>query len=386
MAKKKSGRASNGMGSVRQRSDGRWEARYSTPDGKQRSVYGKSEKEVTAKLRGVLHEIDSGSWTEPSKMTVGEWLDIWLEDYQTETSERTVYKYRCISNRHFKKHLGDIKVTKLMSYHVRRMITAMQSEGLSDPTIKNYIGILETAMQRAVEHKVIASNPVIDVRVKSEPPKPFCVIDRADIPRFAKAVKDIRYGNELKIMLYAGLRVGEVRGLRWSDIDFEAGTIHVQRQLQPKRKGLKRITLPKFNKRREFHVAQNAMDVFKAQKKLQTENRLRAGANWHEDDECADFVFRQPNGRPHGEHTIYFAAKQLGEIMGLPDLHPHDLRHSYAIAALRSGVDVKTVQHNLGHATAKMTLDVYAAYTNDAGVEGAKKLSEYLQSAQNEAD
>lgn len=84
MGKKKNTRASNGMGSIRQRPDGRWEARYTTPDGRQRSVYAKTEKEVTAKLRGQLHDLDSGAWQEPSKMTVGEWLDIWLDDYQDD--------------------------------------------------------------------------------------------------------------------------------------------------------------------------------------------------------------------------------------------------------------------------------------------------------------
>ena len=89
MAKKRT-RAANGMGTVRQRKDGTWEGRYTAPDGRQRSVYAKTEAEVTRKLRAILHEIDSGAWLEPSRMTVGEWLDIWLQDYQGHTTGRTV--------------------------------------------------------------------------------------------------------------------------------------------------------------------------------------------------------------------------------------------------------------------------------------------------------
>lgn len=381
MAKKKSGRASNGMGSIRQRKPDLWEARYSTPEGKQKSVYGKTEKEVTAKLRGVLHDLDTGTWREPSKMTVGEWLDTWLSDCQTDTSERTIYKYRCITERHYKKSIGDIRLVKLSPFHIRHMIGEMQRAGLAATTIHNYIGILETAIQRAVEHKLIPENPVMTVRLKSDNPKPFQIIDRADIPAFIKAANDSRYCNELKLMLFTGLRVGEVRGLRWSDINFDAGTINVQRQLQPERKGMKRLTMPKYDETRCFHAARDALDTLRDQKVKQAAQRLKAGANWQEDDVSKDLVFRQPNGKPHGEHTLYYATKKAGEALQRPDLHPHDLRHSYAIAALRAGADVKTVQYNLGHKTTMMTLEVYAAYTNDAGKQSAAKLSEYLENA-----
>ena len=145
---------------------------------------------------------------------------------------------------------------------------------------------------------------------------------------------------------------------------------------------MKQVTLPKYNKTREFHIPQDAIDTLRDQKRKQAEQRLKAGNKWFENDISADLVFRLPNGKPHGEHTLYYATKRLGSDIGMPDLHPHDLRHSYAIAALRSGADVKTVQHNLGHKTASMTLEVYAAYTNDAGKQGADKLSQYLKDAQ----
>lgn len=375
-------RATNGMGSIRKRSDGRWEARYSTPTGNQKSIYGKTEKEVAQKLRDALYKIDTGKWREPSKLTVSAWLDIWLRDYQTDTSERTVYKYRCIANKHFKTYIGNIYMTKLMSYHIRHMIISMQENGLAATTVNNYVGILETAIQRAVEHKIISENPVREINLKSDHPKQFCIIDRTDIPRFLEIVHGMRYENELKIMLFTGLRVGEVRGLRWSDVDLDAGTFDIQRQIQPKRKNMKRITLPKYNKTRSFHIPQEAITILRNQKIKQAEERLKAGDKWQDDEISTDLVFRLPNGHPHGEHTLYFAAKKLGDTLGMPDLHPHDLRHSYAIALLRSGADVKTVQHNLGHQTATMTLEVYAAYTDDAGKQSADKLSKYLNDAQ----
>lgn len=371
-------RASNGMGSIRKRPDGRWEARYTTPDGRQKSVYAKTEKEVTAKLRNALHELDSGAWREPSKLTVGEWLHIWLSDYQGHNAERTVAKYRCITNKHFIPTLGKVKLSALSPMHVRRLITDLNS--LKPVTVKNYVRILGAALECAVESRLIKENPVDNAKVPRVPPSRFTVVDGASIQAFISAAEDTPYPNELKLMLWTGLRVGEVRGLRWSDIDMENRTCHVQRQLHPQRNDLQRFTPPKYGEDRIIHLPAEAVAILKDQRRRQAEQRLAAGG-WDDDEISKDLVFRMSTGAAHNDRTIYKAVKAAGKAIGNPELHPHDLRHSYAVAALRSGVDVKTVQHNLGHKTAQMTLDVYAAYTEDAGKAGAEKLSDYIKNS-----
>lgn len=380
MAKKKSGRASNGMGSIRQRKPDLWEARYSTPEGKQKSVYGKTEKEVTAKLRGVLHDLDTGAWREPSKMTVGEWLDTWLSDYQGHTTGRTVETYRCIVNGHFKPTFGTVKLSSFSQMHVRRMIADLQKKGRSASTIRHSCAILGGSMKCAIEAGLIKINPLTGIKLPRKVKPKFTVVDRDQIPAFVEAAEKSKYPNELLFMLYTGTRVGEVRGLRWDDIDFDAGTAHIQRQLNPATHG-ERFTPPKDGEEREIHLASEAVEVLKRQRKRQLEQRMAAGEKWVEDDISHDLVFRQHKGRAHSELSIYHECKAVGREIGTPDLHPHDLRHSYAVAALRSGADVKTVQHNLGHKSASITLDTYAAYTTDAGKEGAKKLSEYLKNS-----
>ena len=376
MAKK--GRANNGMGSIRQRADGRWEARYTTPDGRQKSVYGKSEAEVTKKLRGALHEIDSGAWREPSKMTVGEWLDVWVSDYCTHTAGTTLRKYRGLVESLYKPRIGSIRLSKLMPIHIQRMATQLINDGKSASTVRNYVIILGSALQSAVDAGALKESPTVKVKLPRETKKKLNIVDRESIPAFINASKDTRYPNELCFMIMTGLRLGELRGLKWDDIDLDAGTVHIQRQLHPKGTG-KRLTPPKYGEDREIHIPPEAIEILKAQKKRQAEQRLAAGTEWHEDDISAGLVFRLYNGNPHSDTSLHRPISNVGQAIGLPGLHPHDLRHSYAVAALRSGADIKTVQHNLGHKSASMTLDVYAAYTNDAGKEGAKRLSEYLQ-------
>jgi len=382
MAKKKS-RASNGMGSVRQRADGRWEGRYSTPDGKQKSVYGKTEAEVTRKLRGQLHEIDTGVWREPSKMTVADWMDIWLSDYQAHNSERTVVKYRCIVDHKIIPLLGKLKLSAVLPLHVRRFVNTLQADGLAPVTIKNYTRILGASFGCAIDAGLIRENPADGAKVPRTPPTQFTIIDRADIPAFVKAAEDSPYPNELLLMFYTGLRVGEMRGLRWADCDLDAGIMRVERQLHPVRHDLKQVAPPKYGESRIIHLSEEAVEVLKRQRKRQAEQRLTAGG-WEDNEITADLVFRLDNGNPHNGTSIQRAVKAVGAAVGKPELHPHDLRHSYAVAALRAGIDVKTVQHNLGHKTSQMTLDVYATYTEDAGKEGAARMSEYLRNAKKE--
>lgn len=371
-------RAANNMGTVRQRSDGRWEGRYTASDGKQHSVYALTQPACTAALRAAMNDVDNGIWQKPSMITVSEWLEIWLKDYQGDNSELTVLKYRSITRNNFVPTIGAVKLTKLSPVHIRRFLTAMKAKDLSQVTISNYLRILKTALNAAVEAKLIKESPANGITVSRGKVKKFNVVDKAMFPGFIKAANETKYGNELTLMLYTGLRVGELRGLRWSDIDFAANTMSIRRQLHPKSQSSKRITVPKYNEERTVYLPQPAITVLKAQRVKQNEQRLAAGAEWVDNEVTHDLVFRMETGVEHGEKTIADAVRNVGSAIGIPALHPHDLRHSYAVAALRSGADVKSVQHNLGHKTSSMTVDIYAAYSEDAGKESAKKLSDYF--------
>lgn len=366
----------NNTGSIRKRSDGRYEGRYSAPDGTQRSVYGLTFTDCQAKLKAAIGAIDGGKWVQPTKLTVSDWIDIWLADYQMHTSARTLAKYKSIANQ-YRRSIGNVKLTKLSALNVRHMVTTMQNNGLSAATIRLYVQIFKTTLNCAVESGLIADNPADNIKLPAAKPRQFVVIDRAEIPAFVAAAQRTKYGNELITMLLTGLRGGELRGLKWSDIDFDAGTMKIQRQLQPTNGALDRFTPPKYGEIRLLHLPAEEIDVLRAQRRKQATQRLKSGI-WTDDEITTDLVFRQTNGKAHTKGTISRTVSAVGSAIGKPDLHPHDLRHSYAVAALRSGASVKTVQHNLGHKSAEMTLDVYAAYTEDAGKTDAAKFSNYL--------
>ena len=207
------------------------------------------------------------------------------------------------------------------------------------------------------------------------------MIDRPQISRFVElAGQDGNGAGALVFLLQTGVRCGEMRGLRWEDVDLEHGRINVRRQLYSPSHKKCEFRPPKNNEVRELILAPETVALLKAHRKAQLEQRLRRD-DWRENDITRDLVFRSRRGDYLTNRSVYMAVKKIGAAMDMPTLRPHDLRHSYAIAALRSGVDVKTVQHNLGHKSASITLDIYAAYTQDMGQEAAQKLSAYWQSA-----
>ncbi len=376
----KSLRSRNGMGSVRQRSDGRFEARYTGADGKQHSIYGQTATEVTKKLRAATSSVDDGNWLEPSHMTVAEWLDIWYRDYCVGLRPSTMTNYRIRSD-HIKASIGSIRMQSLTTTHIMRVISDCTNKGLSPVSVNNIQLCMTSAFNRAVEAKVISENPAKNVRLKSKvSAKEMHIIDRPQFGAFIAAAKKTRYANELITFLLTGMRCGELMGLTWSNVDFEKGELNVCQQLTFNN-GIYRISPTKTGDSRRIKLPPEAIAVFRAQKVKQAEQRLNASHLWQPDEISKDLVFTKSNGTHETNVMLWQVVRHVGEEIGVIGLHPHDLRHSYAVAALRSGVDVKTVQHNLGHSSAAMTLDVYARYTDDSGNVAAKLMSAYFSEA-----
>jgi integrase len=384
MSKKTNTRAANLMGTLRKRKDGRWEGRYTAPDGRQHSVYGKTQKAAAEALRAATHEVDTGTWLQPSTMSMNQWFDIWLSDYQSHTSGRTVETYTAVIRRHMRPLFGKVKLADFAAVHVNRLVSDMTKAGLTPSTVRHAKAILSAALKSAVDAKLIRENPADLVRTRRAAPAPFSIVDRDQFPAFIAAANTTPVGAALIFLLMTGLRSGELRGLRWSDADLDAGTLRVERQLRVVNKHDRRFEPPKDNEVRTIHLTPQAVALLRQQRRDQAAARLAAGAAWHEDDISADLIFRTTRGLELPQNALFRAIRAIRDGLGLPDLRPHDLRHSYAVAALRSGVDPKTVQHNLGHRHATVTLDTYAAYTDDAGKTGAQKLSAYWLDATSE--
>lgn len=383
-------RNAQGAGTIRQRPDGRWEARYTVGrdggTGKQiqKSVYGKTQKEVLSKLRQISVDIENGTYTAPNKMTVGQWLDIWQNDYLRSVKQTTRYSYTKHIENHIKPAFGACKLTALKPHMIQAFYNDLQSQkGLSAKTVKNAHGVLHKALEQALKAGYIRANPANSCDLPRVERKEIQPLDDSHIKAFIQAIKGHKYETVFLTALFTGMRKGEILGLTWDCVDFENGTILVCKQLQKDReqKGVVRFTTLKNDKSRVICPAPYVMQILKSVQAKQKRDRIKAGALWGNGDPVNNgLVFTNEIGEHLSEITVYKNYKKIVNSIGLPSSRFHDMRHTYAVTALQNGDDVKTVQENLGHHTAAFTLDVYGHVTERMKKESAQRMENFIKS------
>lgn len=374
-------RGAQGSGSIRKRSDGRWEARFTagrdpgTGRQVQKSIYGTTQAEVRKKLQAVTAAIDEGAYTSPSPLSVGAWLDIWVAEYLPDVKPRTAQSYRATVEGHLKPELGAVKLSALTAPQIQAVYNRLHNGGLSPKTIKNLHGVLHKALEQAIEIGYIRFNPARACKLPRVEKAEIHPLDEREIAAFMEAVKGHPFEAVYLATLFTGMRESEVLGLTWDNVNFESGTLTISRQLQ-RIDGEYRFTTPKNGKTRRITPAPFVLDVLRKQRKRQAEWQLRAGTAWQNE---SNLVFTNEIGRNLSAQTVYLQFKKAAAAIGRPDARFHDLRHSYAVAALESGDDVKTVQENLGHHTAAFTLDVYGHVTEKMKAESAARMEQFIK-------
>lgn len=376
-------RNAHGSGTIRHREDGRWEARVTlgrdpiTGKHIRKSVYGKTEKEVRKKLTQMTAAVDDGTYTEPSKLTISQWLSIWTSEYLGHVKPNTVSSYKAICRTHIEPGLGDIKLSALSTHTIQTLYNRLQRDkGLSPKTIKNVHGALHKALQQAVELGYIRFNPTDSCKLPRVEKSEIKPLDEDAITAFLNAIQGHRWESVYTVTLFTGLRQGEVLGLTWTCVDFARGVILIDRQLQKNREtGQFELIATKNNKGRRITPAPSVMAILREQQRRQAEMRLQAGAAW----EDSGLVFTNELGHHLAPFTVYKHYKAIVNELGIPDSRFHDLRHSYAVAALQSGDDIKTVQENLGHYTAGFTLDTYGHVTEKMKQDSADRMEQFIK-------
>jgi integrase len=320
---------------------------------------------------------------EPSKMTVGQWLDVWLVEYTKGLKPYSLRNYKSQVKNHIKPYVGAVKIAEMAPDMIQRMYNMLAGEcELSPKTIRNIHGILHSAFETLLDIEEIRINPCTACakRLPKVVKKELHPLADKDLECFIKTIKGMPYENLFLVDLFTGLRQGELLGLRWSRVDFEKGCVTIDKQLYMPEKGGSYTLQPlKNRKARLICPAPFVFDVLKCERKNQLAARLKAGEVWNTEG-LPDLVFTNELGGHLSHKTVYKQFKAAVAKSGVPDVRFHDMRHSYAVASLRSGDDVKTVQENLGHATAAFTLDQYAFVTEKMKRESAQRMENYIAS------
>lgn len=372
-------RAPRGQGSVRQRPDGTWEAR-ATICGKRRSFYGETQRDVVKQMTAARKSADDGAYFEPTRLTVEKWLNSWLSEYVSPSVKpHTLTAYESQCNNHIIPSLGKTKLSALNATQIQKLYNdLLRNDGLSAKSVRNTHGVLHRALEQAVRLRYIAFNPSDACTPPRVVKKEIHPLTEAEMRRFLTVIDGGEpFKNLYMTALFTGMREGELCGLSWNEIDFGNGTILVKQQLSRlNRKGAQfRIAETKNGRSRLITPAPAVLDILREVKREQAENRMKAGRAWSNE---WNLVFTNEVGCHMFPQTVLKHFKKAAAAIGRPDARFHDLRHTYAVTSLQEGDDVKTVQQNLGHATASFTLDVYGHVSEKMKVESAARMDAFI--------
>ncbi len=384
-------KAPNGFGSIRKKTvNGKtyFEARYTDPLlHKQKSISATTEAECRRKLREIQARITTGNYVTPKKLTVADWLDRWLAGRENlEDSTRELYARNI--RLYIAPILGEIQLQELRYCHCQEFVTKLshdpkREKPLSAKTIHDAVGVLSKALSTAVQAEIISVNPAskLDMpRVEKKPPK---VMESDEQRRFLDEIRQSPHRDLYIFSLNTGMRISEVLGLQWKNVYFDSGEIRIEKQLNRKKGNIlqRELKSTKTHKARTIVVPPFVLDVLKAIDRQQKEWRLKAGPLWQNG---AGLVFTREDGSPMPHNTITNDFKRIVTRMGRPDLSFHSLRHTFITDEIRGGTDVKTVSETAGHSTIAVTMDVYAAATNEMKTAAAlRRQDEYERNQQN---
>lgn len=401
----------NGEGNIRKVQKGNyyyWEARFTVGSdlgtGKQdrKSKYFKTQKEARQFLNSVAVSIDDRTYFEPKKITLSQWLDIWLDEYCKEQKYYTLKHYRSMVDNHIRPKLGAVRLSALTTPQIQKFYNDLAKSGktvkaaddkgnittetvpLASKSIRNIHGIFTKALSTAVKIGYIKTNPATNTTIQKAQRKPIHPLTDNQVKQFLESVGEDKYSNLLKVILFTGMRESEAIGLTWDCIDFDKGIIRIEKQLQHRvqSEGGYQFAPLKNDRTRTIKPAPTVMNILKAQRAKQIEERFQAGEIWqgwqNEKERRTALVFLNEEGYHLSPKSLYVHYKGIAKRIGAENTCVHDLRHTYAVLSLQTGDDIKTVQENLGHATASFTLDVYGHVSETMRDESSARMERYI--------
>ena len=376
-------RRPSGDGMVRKREDGRWEGRIVVghkENGESifRYVSAKSQKALMKKLHRSIEEYRDVDLSEDSRMSLGDWLDRWLEEYVSPTvRESTLRGYRQYIECYIKPRLGDRPVCKVTSADVQALYREVQKNGrktehpeygyaLSGSTIRSLHGVFHQAMDAAVQERLTARNPTEGVTLPKKKSSAKQILNDEQLERFMEEIKkDSVWHDFFYTELTTGLRRGEICGLMWTDFDECDGALKINRTLHREKGGrLVAGDTKTYASTRKIVLPPSTAELLK-------ERKRKSFSPW---------IFHDPL-RPEAPMNPDSAYRQLKKFLaeaGLPNIRFHDLRHTFSTHALSSGVDAKTLAGILGHTKASFTLDTYTHTTGDMQKRAADIVGGFL--------
>jgi len=332
-----------------------------------------SRRDARRYLNSILLNRDQGVDVTPSRVTLDHYLDHWLKtSASVRVSPRTVNDYRTLLKTYVRPSLGRKRLDRIRLDDVQALVAELHARKLSPRTIRLAITVLGAALKRAVATGKLLSSATAFVELPAPSKREMQVLSETQVQTFLKAARGTRHGLLFEFLLSTGCRPGEAFALRWSDLDLERGVATIQRTLsrapgeryvfrEPKAKGARPVPLPGGLAR-----------LLRQHRRSQAEKTLALGRHYVRE---LDLVFANERGLPlDGQNLAHRQLRPLLKQAELPALRLYDLRHTHATLLLGKDVHPKIVAERLGHASTRMTLDVYSHVLPDMQQEVMAKV------------
>lgn len=371
---------------IYQRKDGRYEAR-ALISGIKIQLYNFNLKELKAEFEKRKEEAKQGVDKKLSNITLDEWFEEWFTRYKIpKIKETSITPMKTKYRANFGRLIGNMKVTEIRNMDIQDVINTMQREGKATSSMRDALGRVRECLESAKNNRIISENPCFDITVPWENvTKERRFLSQEEQNRFLQQVENNWYKEMFYIMFLTGMRIGEVGGLKWEDVDFKNKCININRSLSCQyESGVKtvRLTAPKtHNSYRKIPFMGEAEEMFLSQKKKQEKIKKELGRRYRSDGEFLDLVFVTSMGSPvfrhHAEKEVKKVVKAINEQEAFDsvreqrephyfeDLYPHAIRHTFCSRCFQLNMNPKVVQKLMGHQHYSTTIDIYTHVMQD---------------------
>lgn len=333
-----------------------------------------SKRIAEKRLRDLQQEIDKGNFVKPSKLTVRDYLESWLQGIAGPNKTYQGYEYNV--RKYIIPALGALPLTALKSEHIKKLI-AEQKAKEHFRTAQYIYSTLSKSLNDALKDNLIVRNPVDGMDKPKVRRHEFKTLSENDLNKFLEAIKDSEYYPLFFTDLFSGMRRSESLAIRWKDVDLLAMTVSVNRTLQQLKGGELVYLPPKTAKSRRL-IALTPANCVVLREHKEKQERLRKSLNLPAlSDE--NLVFSRYDGKAYLPDSITHTWGDLIKVTGFSGIRLHDARHSHATILLNKGVHPKIVQERLGHATISTTLDIYSHVAPGMQAAAALKFDDVLQ-------
>jgi integrase len=367
-------RRGNNEGCIYHRKDGRWCAQVSL-SGRRLTKYGKSQKECRVWIKEMLTKIGNGLTFQGTQVNLSEFIETWLDGKELSRRPHTVSAYRALVRQHILPHLGGMHLQDIQPAHLKQLYLFKKEEGRGARTVQVIHMVMHAVLKQAVKEGILGRNPADAVDRPKVEVTERKILTEEQAQHLIIATTGTRYGTLIYLALMTGMREGELLGLKWSDVDWTKGQLHVQRQLQVMKVDGSVMVPPKTKAgRRHIKLGQGTLERLALHRKQQELQKEERGARWEEND----LIFPNTLGKPMSSRNMYDDYKCLLSENGLPDINFHALRHTSLSFLLDMGTPVNTVQQRAGHSKASVTTDTYGHSLGHSEIEAAERIEELL--------